>query len=530
MKKRNGDNHHGNQNELNLVESLNNMRYGDLNSNLKEFIKDIAESRNIPIAEDTVICSTYEKNTKLKQDLYIEFSEHPEQVFCISLKMGTGNSVHQEKCEVFVDYIVKNCNASEVICDYFRFFIWGDGTTDGSGSMEKEGDLIKSRFGAGEFKKKYPKEREKLQKFLNDNEEKLLRHFLFEGHYNSQVDFIYHGTPLTGTWIMDKDIINYQLNNPLRKESNRSCLSVGRMTIQPWNVSKKGTSEKKRGQIQAKYGSMKDDFSLLMKNSSKNVGTFQGDTQEFDFSRLLNKNKKSKMWSELLGDGIDSEDAYIIKVTKRVESKLSNKKVFPKSDAYIVIADIKREDLLAKEYVLTESDLRDYSYQVVFGSGISIKIKESNKYSIQKFTCNSFMKAFNKLEKPLLVFLGALLFSKPSEIAKNNKIFSDLGVDQDQFLEYFHRILDDRNLDLRSKTSLDKIRGKSQDIIKTAIEENEELHRAIFTGEGWFDSPYFANYKYIGGVLEKNLCGDFLVTTGSGRSKGKYSIEIKPKK
>src|SRR5690554_5231190 len=95
-----GDNHHGYFNEYNLVEALNGVRIENLNNNLKEFIKFICKNFNIEYNPNQLIYSEYEMNSKLKQDLYLIIGKN---TFAISLKMGKGNSVHQEKLEDFIN-------------------------------------------------------------------------------------------------------------------------------------------------------------------------------------------------------------------------------------------------------------------------------------------------------------------------------------------------------------------------------------------------------------------------------------------
>ncbi len=107
--------------------------------------------------------------------------------------------------------------------------------------------------------------------------------------------------------------------------------------------------------------------------------------------------------------------------------------------------------------------------------------------------------------------------------------YSDLKIDTEQLRIYFGNLLNNNQLNLNQKEDLNSIRKKSQEIVKTTITENEKLMKSIFTGEGWFENPYYAKYIYRDGNLVHNEITDFSITTGSGRSKGKYSIEIKPK-
>lgn len=75
---------------------------------------------------------------------------------------------------------------------------------------------------------------------------------------------------------------------------------------------------------------------------------------------------------------------------------------------------------------------------------------------------------------------------------------------------------------------LSVIRNWAQKELKKSIQNNIEIYKSLFTGSTWFDEPYVAHYVYINKKIFENKLTDFSITTGSGRSKGKYSIEIKP--
>lgn len=524
-----GDNSHGDRNERNIVDELNNRTYKDLNLNLKEFVKYVCNCKDIDFDNNAKINAKYESNSRLKQDFYLYINH--KKIY-VSVKMGSGNSVHQEKCEDFISYIKSSFNASEDICNAWRLFLWADGTLDGSGSKEKDSDgNIKSRFSASQFKMLFPEEREMLQQFLNDNQKKLIEHFLFVGRHNSRVDFIYHGTPEHGSWISKDAILDFQINNALCfDENNRSCLTVGKMSIQSWNISRKGNTEHKRGQLQVKYGKMLDDFTSLMLAEKVNTGTFYGDAEEFDLSKLLNKNKSNKIWKKLLPMEDDLSNYYIVKVTSKPKSKLSGRKVFPKTDAYVIKANLNQTYLLEKEYILTEDDLENFDYKVVSNTGISVKLKDSKRYTIQKFTKGSFIKAFSDyLDNPIEIFFALLLYSKDSERFKNIKIGEDLDINYNDFLCKMEKNLMLKSEDRDNKEYYDKIREWAQKIIIKIINDNDKLAKAIFIGEYWFEDPYYAPFIFVHGDLIENEIVEFMITTGSGRSKGKYSIEIKPK-
>lgn len=516
-----GSNIHGNKNELTLVEAMNNKKLSELNNNLKEFIKFILKDNNIEPTNNMIFRADYEPNTKLKQDLYIYIND---EKFAISLKMGSGNSVHQEKCEDFIAYIKKEFNASEEICNNFKLFLWADGTLDGTGSTEKDSDgNIKCRFSAKEFREKYPDKHKSLQTFLDKNKRKLIERFLFIGRHNSSVDYVYHGNILNGYWLSTKEIIELNM-----KDVKTNSLHVGKLSLQSWNISRKGTSEHKRGQLQVKYSKMKNDFFELMKKNSTNINTFLGNKEEFDISRRFNKNKTSPTWDKLV-DGIeDIDNLFMVKVSNKVLSKLSDRKVNPKADAYLVKSNFDHNYLLEKEFSLDESDLNNRDFEIIENSGISVKMDGSTGYTIQKLTHDSFIKAFKDIiEEPEYMFLALLLYSNDREKYKNSEMMKLMVIKEDEVKEYYIDQIG-RELDLENVKDLSAIRNWAQKELKESIQNNLNIYYSLFTGSSWFDEPYVAHYIYLNKKIQDNILTDFSITTGSGRSKGKFSIEIKP--
>ncbi len=518
------NNSHGNKNEIEIVNYLNNKKIKELNLNCKEFIKYIAKTKNILIEKSTRIFAEYEENNRLKQDFYIRIGD---KKFGISCKMGSGNSCHQEKITDFIQYIKEEFNASDDICSAWLFFIWADGTTDGSGSKEKDSSgKIKCRFSSSVFKKNYPNKRKLLQRFLDKNIEALLTHVLFEGRFNSCVDFIYHGTFKNGRWISKEAVIDYQ--KKLHKHKSNTCLNLGNLSAQAWNISQKGTSEKKRGVIQFKYSKMSQDFDAIMKNSLENIGTFQGNIEEYNLSKILNSNKTNQMWKILLPYEKDFSSYFIIKVSNKQYSELSKKYVLPKSDAYIVKGNFSNTFLLSKEFNIEEDDIKTFEYKIVSNSGISIKKKDSNTYTIQKLTRNSFLKLFSILDDANFIMASLLIYSNPKETYKNTKILNDFGYTENTF---FKKCKNEMNIEYSKDDQTlfwNTIRQQGQKIVKKTIKENIEIWEKIFTGKGWFKDPYFSSFIYSHGKIQKCILTDFSITTGSGRSKGIYTIEIRP--
>ncbi|MBJ6311163.1 hypothetical protein JGU58_13745, partial [Staphylococcus aureus] len=154
-----GSNLHGNKNEELLVKYLDGKKLSDLNTNMKNFINFIIQDKEIIFAKEDIIKSYLVTNNKFKQDIIIVLQG---EEYNVSVKMGTGNSVHQEKIEDFINYLKNNYNISETLANDFRLSIWVDGTLDGKGD-------VNNRFKISKLKEIYPESKEKIQKFLNEN-------------------------------------------------------------------------------------------------------------------------------------------------------------------------------------------------------------------------------------------------------------------------------------------------------------------------------------------------------------------------
>ncbi len=138
--------------------------------------------------------------------------------------------------------------------DNLRLFIWGDNTLDGKGN-------ISDRVSAPKFKKNYPQIITNIQAFFNTIKTPLIKRFLIEGvQSNSSAEYVYYGTVESGVCCKSDKIVKWITNNP-----SKGAISIGKLTFQAWNRNIKGgdKSEKKRGVIQLKWGSIKDDIVVI---------------------------------------------------------------------------------------------------------------------------------------------------------------------------------------------------------------------------------------------------------------------------
>lgn len=518
MEKKNGNNAHGFQNEDHIVQALHQKQYQELNLNLKKFIDYVCDQEQLVICPETIIYAFKETSNRKKQDFYLEILGHR---YGISLKMGGGNSTHQEKCEDFIQYIQKELHATEELCDDFRILIWADGTCDGTGALQ-------DRLNKNQYLIKYAKGIERIRAFVWEHQRELIRRALFVGKHHSQVDYIYHGTPMHGRWISAQKLIDYQVSHP--QETGTSLAKVGRMNLQVWNRSLQGTSEHKRGQIQLKYPTMEADLKQIMCDQNGIVGTFEGDQEEFDLSKTMNRNKKNSLWSAM-GQQEDNEDLYLVKVMGMAYSQIAKKRVKPKTDAYLVHAHFDKTFLLEREYCLTEEDIENCQTEIVEGTGISIKKRDSKHFTYEKISRSSFEQLFAPyLPDVKIVFAGLTLYQEEKNIGRNGKILEDLEMDEMTILKYFQKKLGKEIHSLYQKEDVKKIRQDCEMELRKVIDEHPEVQQMIFTGKGCFESPYYIDYIYKHGKLSTDVIPEnYIISNGSGRSKGQYTIVFKPK-
>ena len=73
-----------------------------------------------------------------------------------------------------------------------------------------------------------------------------------------------------------------------------------------------------------------------------------------------------------------------------------------------------------------------------------------------------------------------------------------------------------------------KIKKYSNIKIKDIIQKNIKISDFVFKGIGNFNEPYTAFWFYENRVLKKAGPIPFIITTGSGRSHGDFTVVVKP--
>lgn len=251
-----------------------------------------------------------------------------------------------------------------------------------------------------------------------------------------------------------------------------------------------------------------------------NRGTKEGEKYEKDFCIRFNK-RDTKLNIDILKN-ICLEDVYAVHIRNHKFSLITKKNVKPKSDVFLInLTKNEFNQCKNKDFYLDENSLERLKIKYLPRSGISIKNLNSKRYQIHKFTYDSFVRTFDNK----FLFIGHLIYEKKHLIHKNDDIFINLKISKKTFFENFNSVYDEYDLeDIRYQ----KIKNFCKNEICTEINNSKTIQNIIFSGEGVFEDPFYASYFFQNDILMPITTSKFSVTTGSGRTKGNYTLVIKP--
>lgn len=270
-----------------------------------------------------------------------------------------------------------------------------------------------------------------------------------------------------------------------------------------------------------------------------NRGTLSGDIAEIEFVKVFNTEKKSDKFNDYIKNfnSYDINNIYMIRVTTKQYSKLSNQKVMTRADAYLIHSEESKINsvLLENNNYLDEDILKNtnISYTPIAFSGISVKMSDSSNFQILKLTPDSFYKLFNEYE----LGAGASIYcQKEEELSKNDIVCAGWHTSKQKIIDKYCN--DVPSLNCLSNKDLGKsdeiliyreLKNFSNSKITEIIDNDKHLQEIIFNGYHIYDEPYSASYFYKGNIIKRLNYIPFWVTTGSGRSKGIFTLVLKPK-
>lgn len=256
-------NRHGFSNEKHIVNYLNNHNFSNLNKNMQEFLRFLF---NRQISSHELILSDLTQKIEGKNpkpDIWIKIGN---EVKFVSVKEGSGNSVHQEPFKDFCKFL-KDINVSEETVNHLKLYHYGDDTLDGNGE---------TRLSTSDIKTKYQSKILSVNTELNspDTLIEILYRILFAGVFKKPiiVDAVYHGSVDNGVYAKREEIIDYLLNNT--NVSEMSGIKFSELTYQPWTRDQFRTAAhpERRYVMQVKWGSMIKCINIITRrrNASDN--------------------------------------------------------------------------------------------------------------------------------------------------------------------------------------------------------------------------------------------------------------------
>lgn len=493
-------NNTGFQNEKALIEALHQKKYQNLNKNLQKLI-----AQSFQHFEGLIHCELEAGSNKSDIRITINQESHT-----YSVKKGRGNSIHQESIKSFLTYLKTEHRITQETHENLQRFIWADGTLDGTGA-------IKDRRSSKKFKKRYPEVIKQIQNVFDQIKRPLIQRFLIDGvKSESSAEFIYYGTVHKGTCCPTDDVLEW-----VSTHKSRATLHIGKLSFQAWNRNLKGKkrSEKKRGIIQLKWGGLKRDIKKIAKINL-------GKLQEINFTKTLNKKKNLNYWSILK---LNPKEHYAIRIKYQKYGRVNQQKVWAKADAFIAKGFVPQIYLEAKNFFLDEDDIQKFHLTPVEHSGISIKQVNSHHYQIMKISPSTFEKLF---KSTILAAGASMYYRKRKKLVYNQAILKGWNISEEAFFDYYSKVLQLKVgsvINPNCQSCLKKIKRYAKKELIKRIKNDKKLSDFIFLGKGNFKEPYTAPWLFADGKLQKNSRFPFTITTGSGRSKGKFTIVVKPK-
>lgn len=245
-----------------------------------------------------------------------------------------------------------------------------------------------------------------------------------------------------------------------------------------------------------------------------------GNKQEVVYTKQLNR--KDKFWGNI---NYDKNTTYAVHIISKKYGKVNEAKIQPKADIILVNGNIPNDYLSKNDYYLNEKDIEKFDLTPINESGISVKLPNS-KYTITKISPNTFIKIYGSN----LLGAGASIYcNKVKDFEKNIDVLNGWSVSEIDFYNYFNKNIENINLkNLTDKEKLSQIKTFSNQKISELTLNSKNISDLIFKGIGNFAEPYTAHYIIENDEIKENYYIPFIITTGSGRSKGIFTIVFKP--
>ena len=235
----------GFENENQIIDLLNQKDLQFLSKDLQNVIIKINKGKK----PNNISATKYGGNNKADLSINLDGKK-----YLISVKKGSGNSVHEEFVEKFILYLNKNIEVNFSVFNDLRHFIWCDNTLDGTGEFKDRMDLKI-------YKKKFPEKILNIQNYFDKHKIKLINRFLISGSEKSttDIDYLFYGNVNNCKVISAKDFLNSAIT------IKKNPISISYLTFQVYNrrLTYIANQEYRRGKIQLKWGTLQKDIDKL---------------------------------------------------------------------------------------------------------------------------------------------------------------------------------------------------------------------------------------------------------------------------
>ena len=169
---------------------------------------------------------------------------------------------------------------------------------------------------------------------------------------------------------------------------------------------------------------------------------------------------------------------------------------------------------------------QNIKYTPLLNSGISVKEKDSKSFTYQKMTIETFYKIFGNYE------LGCAIeyYTTEKDYHKHTMMEKAWKTNKDKIIETLIQLSKDYNYpDNLLVDTYPNIKKSAIKLIEHIINNDSTISDFIFKGLGTFDNPYYAVFIYKEEKMTINdIPSKYSITTGLGRTKGDYTVVIKP--
>lgn len=234
----------GYKNEKEFVQYLNNKKISEVNPLFRELIEYLYKS-----VDENFKIKSWKNCCIEKTDIFIKINNITK---CISIKKGSRNSVHTEKINDFINFLIENKVSKENVIEYLKYH-FADGTVTGKGRI---------RESVAEYKIKNQEKIDMINKEFNRKELvlKAIERFVLCGKNSKRhIDALVYGTINDFIWIGREDIEIIILSK-INKYS--TAVHFGSLICQSKNrcLNYNPSHEKDRFYIQIKWYSIFDEI------------------------------------------------------------------------------------------------------------------------------------------------------------------------------------------------------------------------------------------------------------------------------